>query len=207
MRISVLCLLPLAGLLEATLIPRVVGASHSVAAHLVVTANGGFNIPEGPDGRFSITYDPEGNSTEAIITTLELFDKPTVISKRSHGELAKRNLPITSWGCVPSWHNRDSYDQATIMFGIGCDHLEHIPAAPHPAHSGLLYVRVGSSIAYGCSYAGISPCSSGEFNDFNAFATEQCGLYGSGWVWMDEWCKGYGRILSGEEACGHSNLH
>lgn len=194
MHFSVICLLPLAGLLQATVIPAV-GRTKPLAAHFI-GLNGGVILPEGPDGIFMVNLGLD-NSTEATITTLELFEGD--ISERSdspRSEQVKRDLPIASSGCTNSWHNRDDYATVSRAFGQGCDRGAKIDG------NSIMYYRVGSSIAYGCSHGGQNPCSSNEFYQSDVFLDNKCGQWRSGWIWMEDWLKGYGRVLNGEEACG-----
>lgn len=203
MRTSLLHLSTLAGLLQTgmalAIASRAVGESETVPADLIMK-EGGFLLPDGPDGIFSITLN--ANSTEATITTIELFDD-TKTSKRSSSSSSSvhvepRALPIASWGCMASRHNSNDYDQVTRAFGRFCDDGWKIPGA----NPGILYTRVGSSIAYGCSYGGVNPCSSGEFYQSDVFLDSKCRQYMGGWIWMPDWAKGYGRVLAGELACG-----
>jgi hypothetical protein len=199
MHFSALYLLPLAGLSHVTAIPTA-DRSQPVPRHLI-TENGGVIIPEGPDGVFVVTFDPH-NSTEATITTLELFQGGAV-SKHSdpapRSAQAKRDLPIAKSGCGRTMQVPADYDQATRALGRQCDHGMTIPYGEGKA--GLLYTRVGNSIAYGCTWGGTNPCSSNEFYQSDVFLDNKCGQYWGGWIWMEDWLKGYGRILAGEEAC------
>src|SRR4051812_6724043 len=123
MRSSTLTLLTsLAVVLQASTAAPAVGQSTTVDADLILK-DGGVLLPDGPDGLFTITFDPH-NSTKAIITTLELFEGSSQASKRSKSSSVNSrqvNLPIDTWGCQGTHHNPGDYDRATRNFGAGCD--------------------------------------------------------------------------------------
>ncbi|KAK4446918.1 hypothetical protein QBC34DRAFT_427729 [Podospora aff. communis PSN243] len=75
MYLSSLILLTLAGPLQALIIP-LAGRSLPFPSDLI-TENGGIIIPEGPDGVFTVTFNPD-NSTSATIETIKLLNRSDI---------------------------------------------------------------------------------------------------------------------------------
>lgn len=209
MHSSALCLLGLAGLLQASVIPGAtvipeVGRSLPLHARHIGT-NGGIIPPDGPDGIFTITFNPNNSTAAATITTVELFDGDA--TKRSESTYSEQpdkraTLPISASGKTQLRLDPGSYDQCTRDFGSWCDRGGKIGAG-QPGWATIKLVRVGTAVAYGCNYSGDpAPCSSDEFNQANAHL-DRFGWkrYETGWVWMESWAKGYGRVVHGQEIC------
>jgi hypothetical protein len=111
-------------------------------------------------------------------------------------------MPINDHGCTKNLLNDGDYLHARDALRRSCDRGSKIPAAGHPAHAALRYVRAGSVVVYGCSYGGVQPCGTDEIFEMERYLQERCGTWGTGWIWMQSWKKGYGRLLHDEEGCG-----
>lgn len=185
-------------LVEPFAIPTTAGASVSIPWSQF-DANGGFIVPEGPNGLFIIKPSKD-NKTEPVLTTVRIFGNTTT-SLDGPAHTKRDSLPISSSGCTNKDLNWDDYLHAAFLFGYWCDKGTQIPSGVAWS-AGVLWTRVGDAISFGCSWANSQRCAADELGEFNAYADKECGKPKTGWVQMKAWAKSYGRQLTSEGICG-----
>lgn len=199
-------LLGLSALVKAFGCPTDEGTSVDIPASQF-GANNSFIIPEdSPNGIFLVQ--PSATNASQPVLTLVKLDSNLNSSRESFKAVTtntKRDpLPISVYGCANWKHIQEEYRKASDDFKWYCDNGDVIPGKTIFV-AGILYVRVGNSIAFGCSFGGNNPCSGDEFDQFNGWADDKCGWWTSGWVEMGDWKKSYGRQIVMEAICGYAN--
>ncbi|KAK4446210.1 hypothetical protein QBC34DRAFT_470466 [Podospora aff. communis PSN243] len=193
---------------DLTVTPAVVGETITTGLDHLDLSEEGFIPPEGPDGLFTLSID-EASGTFTV-KTIQLFDSvsnsddgslnttatPDVGPPSAAGALAKRSLPISSWGCEGRVlaSGMGGYTMAAAQFGQLCQSYLIPP-------SGAMWAKSGDNIAYGCSAGGLNPCSAAEFEWFQGFMISHCIRDFIGWAWMPSWKKTYGRSRRGDSIC------
>jgi len=155
-----------------------------------------YKIPFNGDGVFRATVDANGN-----VTSTRLQDLSVGAKLERDVQLGKRYppLPISSHECMAYHPNFGDFNLAVAEFGLFCDQGNPVL----DSQTEMLYVAIGSTVAFGCSWSGGSqPCSTAEYRYFLRYMTDNCGSFRGGYADMVSWKKQYGVQLRGEVTCG-----
>jgi len=111
-------------------------------------------------------------------------------------------MPISRSGCTEGSLDEADWNKAWRSFTSTWDPPDPYQVAPGHIH----LVRVGSAIAWMCSWGGWNPCSRGEYDEFVNWISNQCGGLISGFADIADWKKTYGRNNARDRMCGFPSL-